>query len=81
MAPAWVRCLNAPEWGDAGSDTLGHILGIAPSTAAKSSAVWPLEMSVHSRMFHLAEPAGSMAVVRWKSNGKDTTTGHWEMPG
>ncbi|HEX6278784.1 MAG TPA: phosphopentomutase [Pyrinomonadaceae bacterium] len=72
---------DAPEWGDAGADTLGNIL--------KSREVWlpnlqklglgnirPLNGVPASE-----SPIGSYGKCTLKSNGKDTTTGHWEMAG
>ena len=72
---------DAPEWGDAGSDTLGHIL---ESRAVRLpnlqryglGNVRPLE-----NVPPLAQPEGSYGRCALKSNGKDTTTGHWEMAG
>ncbi|MFN2497885.1 MAG: phosphopentomutase [Pyrinomonadaceae bacterium] len=72
---------DALEWGDAGSDTLGHI--------CKSRAVslpnlqnWGLG---NVRPLHgvlpSSEPRGSFGKCALRSNGKDTTTGHWEMAG
>ena len=73
---------DADKFGDAGADTLGHIsetvehlnipslqrLGMANLKALKQ--VQPAE-----------KPLGYYAVLREKSNGKDTMTGHWEMMG
>jgi phosphopentomutase len=72
---------DAPEWGDAGSDTLGHIL---ESRAVRLpnlqryglGNVRPLE-----NVPPLSRPEGSYGRCALKSNGKDTTTGHWEMAG
>ncbi|HUK89181.1 MAG TPA: phosphopentomutase [Blastocatellia bacterium] len=71
---------DAVAYGDAGSDTLGHTLacrnvkipnlvemGIANIRALPQPAA--------------ASPSGSFGRAATKSNGKDTTTGHWEMSG
>src|SRR6266550_432394 len=72
---------DAPEWGDAGSDTLGHILQSRtvhlPNLQRYGLGnVRPLE-----NVPPLAHPDGSYGRCALKSNGKDTTTGHWEMAG
>jgi phosphopentomutase len=72
---------DAPEWGDAGSDTFGHILQSRvvrlPNLQRYGLGnVRPLE-NVPS----LDRPDGSYGRCALRSNGKDTTTGHWEMAG
>jgi phosphopentomutase len=72
---------DAPEWGDAGSDTLGHILQSRPLHLPNLQRyglgnVRPLE-----NVPPLDKPVGSYGRCALKSNGKDTTTGHWEMAG
>jgi len=72
---------DAPEWGDAGSDTFGHILKSRlvrlPNLQRYGLGnVRPLE-----NVPPLAQPEGSYGRCALKSNGKDTTTGHWEMAG
>jgi phosphopentomutase len=72
---------DAPEWGDAGSDTLGHILESRlvrlPNLQRYGLGnVRPLENVPPS-----TQPEGSYGRCALKSNGKDTTTGHWEMAG
>jgi phosphopentomutase len=79
-----VGCGNAPDaeqYGDLGSDTLGHLyeriagfslpnlerLGLAEVLGIAS------EVPVHR--------AASFAVLTEESAGKDTTTGHWELMG
>lgn len=73
---------DADRFGDAGTNTLGHIsesvgefhiphltrLGIASLTPLSQIAPDPAPLGYH-------------AVLREKSNGKDTMTGHWEMMG
>jgi phosphopentomutase len=72
---------DAPEWGDAGSDTFGHILESRlvrlPNLQRYGLGnVRPLE-----NVPPLVQPDGSYGRCALKSNGKDTTTGHWEMAG
>jgi phosphopentomutase len=72
---------DAPEWGDAGSDTLGHILKSRTVRLPNLQRyglgnVRPLE-----NVPPLIQPVGSYGRCALKSNGKDTTTGHWEMAG
>src|SRR5919206_4208705 len=72
---------DAAEWGDAGADTLGHICesrqvnlpnlrGWGLGNVRRLSGVAPVE-----------SPRGSYGRCALRSNGKDTTTGHWEMAG
>ena len=72
---------DAAEWGDSGADTLGNIL--------KSRDVHLPNMRKlglgNIRKFENFEgdpnPIGCYGKCTLKSNGKDTTTGHWEMAG
>lgn len=71
---------DAAEYGDAGSDTLGHVLAQRelhiPNLQAMGLANirrLPLE-SVES-------PSGSFGRAALAARGKDTTSGHWEMSG
>ncbi len=72
---------DAAEWGDSGADTLGNIF--------KSREVLLPNMRKlglgNIRKFENFEgdpnPIGSFGKCTLKSNGKDTTTGHWEMAG
>ncbi|HYH84134.1 MAG TPA: phosphopentomutase [Pyrinomonadaceae bacterium] len=72
---------DAAAWGDAGSDTLGHICesrevklpnlrGWGLGNVRRLAGVPPVE-----------SPRGSFGRCALRSNGKDTTTGHWEMAG
>jgi phosphopentomutase len=71
---------DAADYGDRGSDTLGHTLAsrevIIPNLRAmglaniRRLAVEPVE-----------RPAGAFGRAATLSRGKDTTTGHWEMSG
>src|SRR6266478_4545390 len=72
---------DAAEWGDAGSDTLGHIcesrhLNLPNLQSLGLGNIRPLA-GIAAR----ENPRGSYGKCALKSNGKDTTTGHWEMAG
>jgi phosphopentomutase len=75
-----VGCGHAPDaekYGDAGADTLGHILEKVPDLAIPN-----LRHLGWDRILGL----GDAATANWgrmqeQSAGKDTTTGHWELAG
>lgn len=72
---------DAAEWGDAGSDTFGHIcesrqLNLPNLQGLGLGNIRPLE-----GVPAIENPRGSYGKCALKSNGKDTTTGHWEMAG
>ncbi|HKS10552.1 MAG TPA: phosphopentomutase [Pyrinomonadaceae bacterium] len=72
---------DAPEWGDAGSDTFGHIL---ESRAVRLPNLQRYGLGNIRPLAHLPaidHPVGSYGRCALRSNGKDTTTGHWEMAG
>jgi phosphopentomutase len=71
---------DAAEYGDAGSDTLGHTLASRKVNIPNLRAIGlanirrlPVEPA--------AAPTGSFGRAAISSQGKDTTTGHWEMSG
>jgi phosphopentomutase len=71
---------DAARFGDAGSDTLGHIF------AAREVRVPHLQALGLGNIRPLplppaAQPTGSFGRAAIASDGKDTTTGHWEMAG
>jgi len=72
---------DAPEWGDAGSDTLGHILESRPLQLPNLQRYGLGNVRSLQNVPPLAQPEGSYGRCALKSNGKDTTTGHWEMAG
>ncbi len=72
---------DAAEWGDAGADTLGHICAhrtvhLPNLRAYGLGNARPLE-----GVPPLEKPRASYGRCALRSNGKDTTTGHWEMAG
>ncbi|MGD9587588.1 MAG: phosphopentomutase [Pyrinomonadaceae bacterium] len=72
---------DAADWGDAGADTLGHIM------ESRNVALPNLQKMGLGNIRPLAgvpasdAPIGSYGKCTLRSNGKDTTTGHWEMAG
>ena len=72
---------DAAAWGDDGADTLGNIfrsreVRVPNLQRLGLGNIRPLE-GVPAE----ASPIGSYGKCTLKSNGKDTTTGHWEMAG
>ena len=70
---------DAPEWGDEGSNTIGHVL------ESRDVRIPNMQRLGLANIRHLPVPAvpapiGSFGRCALASNGKDTTTGHWEMP-
>jgi phosphopentomutase len=72
---------DAPEWGDAGSDTLGHILESRNVRLPNLQRYGLGNVRPLANVPAVAKPDGSYGRCTLKSNGKDTTTGHWEMAG
>jgi len=72
---------DAPEWGDAGSDTLGHILESRDLRLPNLGRYGLGNVRPLANVPALEKPVGSYGRCALKSNGKDTTTGHWEMAG
>ncbi len=72
---------DAAAWGDAGSDTLGHIFESRPVVVPNLQRLGLGNIRPLANLAPVAEPSGSFGKCTLKSNGKDTTTGHWEMAG
>ena len=75
---------DADKFGDVGSDTFGHILAAYPD--AKFDNLTKLGLrAIEKTSFYDASTKQNLIGVYGKaqelSNGKDTTTGHWEMIG
>ena len=72
---------DAPAWGDAGTDTFGHICEYRPLALTHLAR---LGLGAIRPLAHIPSNGnvmgdyGKMAIA---SNGKDTATGHWEMAG
>lgn len=72
---------DAASWGDAGADTLGHILESRPVKLPNLQRLGLGNIRPLKDLPAIAAPVGSFGKCTLKSNGKDTTTGHWEMAG
>jgi phosphopentomutase len=72
---------DAPKWGDAGSDTFGHILESRQVRLPNLQRYGLGNIRPLPCLPPLARPEGSYGRCTLRSNGKDTTTGHWEMAG
>jgi len=72
---------DAPDWGDAGSDTLGHILESRTVRLPNLQRYGLGNIKPLENVPSLDQPEGSYGRCALQSNGKDTTTGHWEMAG
>ncbi|MBL8184932.1 MAG: phosphopentomutase [Blastocatellia bacterium] len=72
---------DAPDWGDAGADTLGNIFRSRKVDVPNLQALGLGNIRPLDGVAVVAEPTGSYGKCTLRSNGKDTTTGHWEMAG
>lgn len=73
---------DGEQFGDVGVNTLGHISGAVENFRIPTlqklgiAGLTPLR-----QVPAVEEPLGYQAVLKEKSNGKDTMTGHWEIMG
>lgn len=72
---------DAPQWGDAGSDTFGHVLASRQVTLPNLRRYGLGNIRPLPGFPPAVQPEGSYGRCALRSNGKDTTTGHWEMAG
>jgi phosphopentomutase len=72
---------DAADWGDAGADTLGHIAESRTVHLPNLQRLGLANIRPLAGLPKLDDPIGSFGKCALKSNGKDTTTGHWEMAG
>ncbi|HKY29431.1 MAG TPA: phosphopentomutase [Pyrinomonadaceae bacterium] len=72
---------DAAEWGDKGSDTFGHILDSREVRLPNLRRYGLGNIRPLKNVPPLDRPEGSYGRCALRSNGKDTTTGHWEMAG
>src|SRR5688572_4829807 len=72
---------DAEAWGDKGSDTFGHILESRSVHLPNMQRYGLGNIRPLAGVSSLPEPQGSYGRCALLSNGKDTTTGHWEMAG
>jgi len=80
---------DAADYGDTGANTLGHLSAAAGGLRVPTlqrlglgniPALLPLGIPI-TGCPPAAQPAASFGALRERSQGKDTTTGHWEMAG
>jgi phosphopentomutase len=72
---------DSADWGDAGANTLGHIFESRAVNVPKLTAMGLGNIAPLANVPPAASPTGSFGKCTLKSDGKDTTTGHWEMAG
>jgi len=72
---------DAPDWGDAGADTFGHILESRTVRLPNLQRYGLGNIRPLAGLAPLDHLTGSYGRCALRSNGKDTTTGHWEMAG
>lgn len=73
---------DAERFGDAGTNTLGHISESVDSFEIPNlQKLGMANLTPLKQVKSLKEPIGYRGILREKSNGKDTMTGHWEMMG
>lgn len=72
---------DSAAWGDAGADTLGHILESRKVNLPNLQRLGLGNIRPLKGLAAVSDPTGSFGKCTLKSNGKDTTTGHWEMAG
>lgn len=72
---------DAAAWGDSGSDTLGHVLASRRVELPNLGALGLGNIKQFNNFERADHPNGCYGKCALRSNGKDTTTGHWEMAG
>ena len=72
---------DATAWGDAGSDTFGHICESRQLNLPNLQSIGLGNIRPLHGVLPITKPRGSFGKCALLSNGKDTTTGHWEMAG
>jgi phosphopentomutase len=72
---------DADQFGDVGSNTLGHIAQAIPGFDLPELQAMGLGRLAGSRLAAVAAPTGAYGMAAERSRGKDTITGHWEIAG
>ncbi len=72
---------DAAAWGDLGADTLGHIFESRKVNVPNLQALGLGNITPLKGLSPVDSPTGAYGKCTLKSDGKDTTTGHWEMAG
>lgn len=74
---------DAAQYGDAGADTLGHIVDANPQlqiSNLQELGFGNIQNAAGGRL-HAPETTGAYGKLKELSKGKDTITGHWEIAG
>lgn len=72
---------DAPAYGDAGSDTLGHLCAVARPDLPNLTALGLGCIAPLAGIPAVPAPRAAFGRMREVSAGKDSTTGHWELAG
>ena len=72
---------DAAAWGDAGADTLGHVCESRMVRLPNLQSLGLGNVRPLDGVPPVEQPRGSYGRCAMRSNGKDTTTGHWELAG
>jgi phosphopentomutase len=72
---------DADRWGDGGSDTLGHIIDLQRPHLPHLAELGLASIRQFPNLAPGAPGRGCFGKAAIRSNGKDTTVGHWEMAG
>lgn len=72
---------DAANWGDEGADTLGHVLALRPVYLPNLQKMGLGNIRRFPGLAAVDAPRAAFGRCALRSNGKDTTTGHWEMAG
>ncbi|MDR2520055.1 MAG: phosphopentomutase [Eubacteriaceae bacterium] len=73
---------DSPAYGDEGSDTLGHIYSLTPDfRLANLESLGLCHIQGTSLPQNRKPPIGAYGKMKECSEGKDSTTGHWEIAG
>lgn len=72
---------DAAQWGDAGSDTLGHVIAAESPHLPHLAGLGLGSIRAFPHLPQVSPIRGSFGRASIQSNGKDTTVGHWEMAG
>jgi len=72
---------DSESWGDKGADTLGNILKSRRVNLPNLQRLGLGNIRELNDLPAIENPTGNYGKCTLKSNGKDTTTGHWEIAG
>lgn len=72
---------DAADWGDSGADTLGNVFKSRSVNVPNLQKLGLGNIRPLDGVPPVERPIGSYGKCTLSSNGKDTTTGHWEMAG